>query len=336
MRGGGKSTSVACRTDLDERIRAITVAEVGEFGLIERLTARFAAGSAPEPVLGPGDDAAVLAAPDGRVVATTDLLVDARHFRRDWSTATDVGRKAAAQNLADMAAMGAVPTGLLLGLAVPPDLPVAWLEELADGMRAECLPLDARVLGGDVVRADVLVLAVTAFGDLQGRAPVTRSGARPGDVVAYTGRLGWAAAGLAVLGRGFRSPVSVVAAHRRPEPPYAQGPRAAELGATAMVDVSDGLVADLQHVAVASGVGIELDTSRLDVPEKLRDVGKALGVEPMDWVLAGGDDHALAATFPGSAPPPAPWTVIGRVARGRGVVVDGAAYPGPGGWDHFR
>jgi thiamine-monophosphate kinase len=287
-------------------------------------------------VLGPGDDAAVLAVPDGRVVATTDLLVDGRHFRRDWSTATDVGRKAAAQNLADVAAMGAVPTGLLLGLAVPPDLAVAWLEELADGMRAECDPLGARVLGGDVTRSDVLVLAVTAFGDLQGRAPVTRSGARSGDVVAYTGRLGWAAAGLAVLGRGFRSPVSMVAAHRRPEPPYAQGPRAAELGATAMVDVSDGLVADLQHVAVASEVGIELDTSRLEVPAKLRDVGKALGIEPMDWVLAGGDDHALAATFPGDKRPPPPWKVIGRVARGRGVVVDGAAYPGPGGWDHFR
>ena len=287
-------------------------------------------------MLGPGDDAAVLAAPDGRVVATTDLLVDARHFRRDWSTATDVGRKAAAQNLADVAAMGAAPTGLLLGLAVPPDLPVDWLEELADGMRAECEPLGARVLGGDVVRAEVLVLAVTAFGDLQGRAPVTRSGAKPGDVLAYTGRLGWAAAGLAVLGRGFRSPVGVVAAHRRPEPPYAQGPRAAQLGATAMVDVSDGLVADLRHVALASGVGIELDTSRLEVSAKLRDVGKALGVEPMDWVLAGGDDHALAATFPGDKRPPAPWRVIGRVARGRGVVVDGAAYPGPAGWDHFR
>jgi thiamine-monophosphate kinase len=323
------------RNDLTERTRAITVAEVGEFGLVDRLTARFAAGPAPAPELGPGDDAAVLATPDGRVVATTDLLVDSRHFRRDWSTAEDVGHKAAAQNLADVAAMGAVPTGLLLGLSVPPDTAVAWLEAMADGMRAECEAVGARVLGGDVVRADVLMLAVTALGDLQGRAPVTRSGARPGDVVAYTGRLGWAAAGLAVLARGFRSPVSVVAAHRRPEPPYGQGPRAAELGATAMVDVSDGLVADLQHVALASSVGIELDTTRLEVPAKLRDVGRALGVEPMDWVLAGGDDHALAATFPGADPPPAPWTVIGRVARGRGVVVDGSAYDAPGGFDHF-
>lgn len=300
------------------------------------MTARFALAAGPAVVLGPGDDAAVLATPDGRVVATTDLLVDGRHFRRDWSTAEDVGRKAAAQNLADVAAMGAVPTGLLVGLAVPPDLPVTWLEGLADGMRAECEPLGVRVVGGDVVRADSLTIAVTALGDLQGRAPVTRSGAKPGDVVAYTGRLGWAAAGLAVLGRGFRSPVSVVAAHRRPEPPYGQGPRAADLGATAMVDVSDGLVADLQHVAVASGVGIELDTSKLEVSAKLRDVGSALGIEPMDWILAGGDDHALAATFPGASPPPAPWHVIGRVARGRGVVVDGSAYDGPGGWDHFR
>ncbi len=319
-------------------MRAITVADVGEFGVVERLTARFAAG-ADRPtgvVLGPGDDAAVLAAPDGRVVATTDLLVDSRHFRRDWSAPDDVGRKAAAQNLADIAAMGAVPTGLLVGLAVPPDLPVDWLEGLADGMRAECAEVGATVVGGDVVRSDVLCIAVTALGDLQGREPLTRSGARPGDVVAVTGRLGWAAAGLAVLGRGFRSPVSVVAAHRRPEPPYGEGPKAAGLGASAMVDVSDGLVADLTHVALASGVGIELDTAKLAVPAKLRDVGGALGVDPMDWILSGGDDHALAATFPGTAPPPAPWTVIGRVARGRGVLVDGSAYDAPGGWDHFR
>src|SRR5205823_7113354 len=121
------------------------------------------------------------------------------------------------------------------------------------------------VLGRDDPGGATLPLAFTSVGDPQGRGPVTRSGARAGDVVAYAGRLGWAAAGLAVLGRGFRSPVSVVGAHRRPEPPYAEGPRAAQLGATAMVDVSDGLVADLGHVALASEVGIELDTGRLDL-----------------------------------------------------------------------
>ena len=323
---------------ITERMRAITVADEGEFGLVDRLTARFRDSSAArvDVPLGPGDDAAVLATPDGRVVATTDLLVDGRHFRRDWSTAQDVGHKAAAQNLADVAAVGGVPTGLLVGLAVPPDVEVEWLEGVADGLKAECDGVGAAVLGGDVVRSDRLTLAVTALGDLGGRDPVTRSGARPGDIVAVVGRLGWAAAGLAILGRGFRSPVSAVAAHRRPEPPYAEGPRAAEHGATAMVDISDGLVADLEHVAIASGVGIELDTAKLDVPAKLRDVGGALGVDPLTWVLGGGDDHALAATFPGSAPPPAPWRVIGRVARGRGVLVDGAAYHAPGGFDHFR
>ena len=315
-------------------MRVITISEVGEFGLIARVTARFPA--LPNVELGPGDDAAVLTVPDGRVVATTDLLVDGRHFRRDWSSGYDVGRKAAAQNFADIAAMGAVPTGLLLGLAAPGDLAVDWTDSLADGIRDECAEVGAAVLGGDVVGSEALTLAVTALGDLQGRPPVTRSGAKPGDIVAYTGRLGWAAAGLAVLGRGFRSPVSVVNAHRRPEPPYAQGPRAARHGATAMVDTSDGLVADLGHVALASGVGIELNTSALELPEKLRDVGAALGIDPMGWVLAGGEDHALAATFPGGGPLPEGWRHIGRVARGRGVVVDGTPYQHPGGWEHFR
>jgi thiamine-monophosphate kinase len=286
--------------------------------------------------LGPGDDAAVVQAPDGRVVTTTDLLVDGRHFRRDWSSPYDVGRKAAAQSLADIAAMGAVPTALLLGLACPASLEVDWVERLADGLRDECALVGASVVGGDVVGSEVLTLAISALGDLGGRAPVTRSGAQPGDVVAYCGRLGWAAAGLATLGRGFRSPVSVVAAHRRPEPPYAEGPAAAALGATAMVDVSDGLVADLGHVALASAVGIELDTSKLEVPAKLRDVGSALGADPLDWVLSGGDDHALAATFPGGTELPERWRLIGRVARGRGVLVDGSAYEPPAGWDHFK
>jgi thiamine-monophosphate kinase len=335
-------------------MRVITVAEAGEFGLVDRVIARLqlppGAGAPADagPVesapaagtglveLGPGDDAAVLSTPDGRVVASTDLLVDGRHFRRDWSTGYDVGRKAAAQNLADIAAMGARPTGLLLGIASPGDLPAAWVEQLADGFRDEAASVGAAVLGGDVVGSDVLMLAVSVFGDLAGRAPVTRSGAKPGDVVAYTGRLGWAAAGLAVLGRGFRSPVSVVTAHRRPTPPYDEGPRAADLGASAMVDISDGLVADLTHVALASEVGIELDTGRLELPDKLRDVGTALGADPMQWVLAGGDDHALAATFPGGTELPPEWRLIGRVARGRGVLVDGAPYEPPAGWDHFR
>src|SRR3954469_2673010 len=158
-----------------------TVGELGEFGLIRELTSRLT--STPAVRLGPGDDAAVVAAPDRRGVATTDLLVEGRHFRRDWSTAYDVGRKAAAQNLADIAAMGATPTALLVGLACPPDTTVEWCEQLADGLRDEAALVGAGVVGGDVVRSDVVTVAVSALGDLQGRPPVTRAGARPGDVV---------------------------------------------------------------------------------------------------------------------------------------------------------
>ena len=186
------------------------------------------------------------------------------------------------------------------------------------GLREECAQVDAAVVGGDVTAADVITLGVTALGDLQGREPVTLGGARAGDVVAVCGRLGWAAAGFAVLGRGFRSPVQVVAAHRRPEPPYVEGPRAAELGATAMTDVSDGLVADLGHIAEASGVRIDLRADRVPVPVKLREVGAALNVDPLVWVLTGGDDYALAATFPKGTELPDAVAGDRRRRRGRG------------------
>lgn len=286
-------------------------------------------------LLGPGDDAAVVAAPDGRVVVTTDLLIEGRHFRRDWSSAYDVGVKAAAQNLADIAAMGARPTSLVVGLGAPPTLPVSWCEELADGLRDESATAGAVVVGGDLARADAVTVAVTALGDLEGRPPVTRAGARPGDVVAVSGRLGWAAAGLAVLRRGFRSPAALVAAHRRPEVRYPAGPEAAQLGATALVDVSDGLLADLGHVAAASGVRIQLDRDAFAVPDRLRDTASALGVDPLSWVLTGGDDHALAATFPETVALPDGWATVGRVLDGDGVGVPGWELPARGGHDHF-
>jgi thiamine-monophosphate kinase len=311
----------------------ITVSELGEFGLIKRVTAGMAA--VESTLLGPGDDAAVVATSDGRVVVSTDLLVENRHFRRDWSTANDIGHKAAARNFADIVAMGAVPTALLVGFAAPGALEVEWVDGLISGLREECGAVGAAIVGGDVTAAEVVMLGITALGDLQGRAPVTLDGARPGDVVAVAGRLGWAAAGFAVLGRGFRSPVSVVTAHRRPEPPYAEGPRAAELGATSMTDVSDGLVADLGHIAEASGVRIDLQAQLLDMPAKLREVGAALNVDPAVWVLTGGDDYALAATFPKGTDLPDTWRAVGAVSAGEGVRVDGRRWP-IGGHEHFR
>jgi thiamine-monophosphate kinase len=305
---------------------------VGEFGVIARVLAQ--AGSARAAEVGPGDDAAVLRAPDARVVATTDVLVEGRHFRRDWSSAEDVGHKAAAANLADVAAMGATTTALLVGLACPSDTSTSWLEGVAAGLAAECAPLGAAVVGGDLVAAAAdsaaVVLSVTALGDLGGRAPVLRSGARAGDVVALAGRLGWSACGLAVLRRGFASPLAAVNAHRRPAPPYAAGPAAALAGATAMCDVSDGLLADAGHIAAASDVVIDLDRSALvlaclEPAGPLQQVGAALGVDPMAWVLTGGEDHALLATFPPGTELPAGWTAIGEVRFGKdpGVLVSG-------------
>jgi thiamine-monophosphate kinase len=313
----------------------VSVAEAGEFGLIARITARL--GSGPTTLLGPGDDAAIVTASDGRVVASTDVLVEGRHFRCDWSSATDVGHRAAAANLADIAAMGAVPTALLVALCTPPDLAVRWAEELADGLAAEAALAGASVVGGDVSASPTLTIAVTALGDLRGGSPVLRSGAKPGDVVAIAGRLGFAAAGLTVLTRGFRSPKVLVEAYRRPVVPYASGPAAARMGATSMIDISDGLLADLGHVATASSVGIDLESALIEVPSALRDVSLALTVDPLTWILAGGDDHALAATFPGHAHLTDEWHVIGRVQDGAGLTVDGKPYEaGPPGWDHFR
>jgi thiamine-monophosphate kinase len=310
---------------------ADSVRVVGEFGVIARVLAR--AGVARVAEVGPGDDAAVLRAPDGRVVATTDVLVEGRHFRRDWSSAEDVGHKAAAANLADVAAMGGVTTALLVGLACPPDTPTTWLEGVAVGLAEECAPLGAAVVGGDTVSAAPdsggVVLSVTALGDLGGRAPVLRSGARPGDLLALAGRLGWSACGLAVLRRGFTIPAAAVAAHRRPAPPYAAGPAAAEAGATAMCDVSDGLLADAGHIAEESGVLVDVDRAALvratlELPGPLQQVAAALGGDPMAWVLTGGEDHALLATFPAGADLPEGWARIGTVDEGAPRVrVDG-------------
>jgi thiamine-monophosphate kinase len=314
----------------------MTVAKAGEFGLIARVTARLQPGRAT--LVGPGDDAAVVSAPDGRVVASTDVLVEGRHFRRDWSRARDVGHRAAAANLADIVAMGASPTALLVALCAPPDLEVRWVEDLADGLAAEAELAGASVVGGDISASPTLTVAVTALGDLGGQPPVLRSGARPGDVVALAGRIGFAAAGYTVLCRGFRSPKVLVEAHRRPQVPYAAGPLAVQLGVTAMIDVSDGLLADLGHIAEASDVSIDVHQDEFDVPAQMRDAAAALGVDPYSWILAGGDDHALAATFPRDVALPPAWRVIGEVRAARTkVTVDGRPYTdGPSGWDHFR
>ncbi|HUC25106.1 MAG TPA: thiamine-phosphate kinase [Streptosporangiaceae bacterium] len=320
----------------------ITVADLGEFGLIAAI--RGVLPPDPPGMLGIGDDGAVLPAPDGRVVASTDLLVEGRHFRRDWSAATDIGVKAAAQNLADIAAMGASPTALLFGLAVPGEVAAAWVVAVAEGMAAECGRAGALIAGGDVTSSDSIMLAITALGSLAGRDPVTRAGARPGEVLAISSPVGQSAAGLALLQAGLDAMpaafepdlLRLVTAHQRPQPDYAAGPAAAAAGATSMIDVSDGLVADLGHIAEASGVRLDVRSASLPGTRALTSAAARLGSDWREWALGGGEDHALAATFPLEATLPDGWTVIGSVHDGTGVVVDAKPWSGHAGWDHFR
>lgn len=312
-----------------------TVGELSERELLARIFGVLDGSS--RALVGPGDDAAVLAAGDGRVVVTTDTLVHGPDFRLAWSSGRDLGFKAAAVNLADIAAMGARPTALVVALAVPDDTPVGFVGELASGLREGCETLapGSAVEGGDLTVSDTLTIAVTALGVLDGRTPVLRSGARPGDVVAVTGELGAAARGLRLLFDRFRTdagdPIAVVRgslsaaeaadvhAQLRPAPPIAQGAVAAAAGATAMMDVSDGLVLDARRMADASGVTIDIT-----------------GVTDPD-ALGGGEDHALLATFPPGALPDG-FRVIGAVReRGDGgVTVGGRPYAGTGGWDPYH
>jgi thiamine-monophosphate kinase len=313
-----------------------TLAQLGEFALIAEMVRDLPA--ADDVLVGPGDDGAVLAV-GGSVVVSTDVLVEGVHFRRDWSGPTDIGRKAVAVNVADIEAMGARPQGVVVGFSAPGETEVRWTLDLATGLKTECATAGVSLLGGDTTRGRDVTLSVTALGTLDGRAPVRRGGALPGDVLAYAGQLGWAAAGLLVLTRGFRSPRAVVEVQRVPNVPYGQGVVAAEAGATAMVDVSDGLLADLGHVARASGVTIDVDTSALEIAEPLQTVGAATRVDPLLLVLTGGEDHALVATFPPGRVP-AGWTTIGAVGAagpdGAAVLVDGAPFTGVTGFDHFR
>ncbi len=315
------------------------VGDLTEDGLLARILPLLPVGRAT--LVPAGDDAAVVAAEDRRFVVSTDVLVEDRHFRTRWSSGEDLGRRAAMQNLADIAAMGARPTALVVALVLPADVPVAWVEGIARGLAVECAAADAGVVGGDLSGGPVIVVSVTAHGDLQGVAPVLRSGARPGDVVAHAGVRGWSAAGLALLAAD-RADVDagLVAAYLRPRSPLALGPAAARAGAHAMLDVSDGLVRDARRIASASGMLLDLDPPRRAFAgdlTRLEAAARALGVDPEPWVLDGGEDHGLLATFPGDATLPDGFVPVGRVHAGEPgrVLVGGQVPSGSGGWDHF-
>lgn len=311
-----------------------TLRQLGEFAVIDRLVRGRLQPAAV--VHGPGDDAAIVTAQDGRVVMSTDMLVQGRHFRLDWSTPHDVGRKAIAQNAADIEAMGARPTAFVVAFGAPGDTPAADADALVDGMWDEAQRIGAGIAGGDLVSCPQWVISVTVLGDLEGRAPVLRSGAKAGSVIAVAGGLGRSAAGLSLWRKGIQEFDELRQRHVVPEPPYGQGAVAAAGGAQAMIDVSDGLVADLRHVAEASGVGMDLSTAALVTDhDGLAAAAAAVGSDPWAWVLGGGEDHALVACF--ARPAPAGWRVIGRVLDGPArVLVDDQEWRGHAGWQSFE
>ncbi|GGC94887.1 thiamine-monophosphate kinase [Tersicoccus solisilvae] len=306
--------------------------------------------------VGNGDDAAVLRIGDERVVVTVDTLVQDLDYRAVWPNGRvtlghDVGFKGVAQNLSDLNAMAAHPVGLLVSLAMPPGTPVDWVLSLADGIADAVRALGAQgctVAGGDLSGAREVVLTITALGRLDEAGPVLRSGARPGDEIAVTGRVGEAAAGLALLdaavpagtaqgttGRERALVEELVLAQLRPRPPLGAGAVAARAGAHALMDVSDGLVRDGERLARASGVRVDLDTARLaPFADRLAPAAALLGADPLRWCLTGGEDFGLLAAFPPGTVPPG-FTAIGSVADGPAeLLVDGRPSPTTG-WDHF-
>jgi thiamine-monophosphate kinase len=315
-----------------------TLAELGEIESLKRTVARLKSSAAA--TVGSGDDAAVVLSKDSFLVST-DTLVENHDFKLEWSTGFDLGFKSVASNLADIAAMGAKPTVLVVAMVVPKTTKISWLEDFADGLQAACDALSpgAAIIGGDLASGEQLVVSVTVHGSLEGMQPVLRSGAKPGDLVAVCGPLGKAACGLALLQFGkedlIRSYDDWVNAQLRPEPPISQGVVANQAGATSMLDVSDGLIRDLGRIARASSVCMEIDRSALAGYEAMLDLpSQSIEADTLSFVLHGGEDHSLLATFPEAATLPRSFKVIGRVASCSEprVLLDGKAVAELG-WD---
>ena len=318
-----------------------TIAELGENEALRRTVSRL--NQSEYAIVGSGDDAAVVSTADDRFVVTTDTMIEGHDFRLDWSTGYDLGWKAIASNVADVAAMGARPTALVVAMAVPSSTEVTWLEAFADGLRDACVALapGAGVVGGDLAAADQVMISVTAHGSLEGREPVLRSGAKPGDIVAVAGTLGRAACGLALLQSGEATAISAyddwVNVQLRPTPPVPAGIEAALAGATSMLDLSDGLAKDAHRIARASNVTIAIDRIQLSGFEAmLEEPGMRIGANALDWVIAGGEDHSLLATFAPDAVIPRSFKPIGIVQeRGDADVLLSGQPLAERGWDSF-
>ena len=283
---------------------------MGEFELLARLRERLAQARG-RVLLGSGDDAAVTA-PGGATATSIDAMVDGIHFRREWSSLAQIGAKALATALSDLAAMGATPGEAYVALGVPPDLDEDGCLELLDGLAALAATTDTALAGGDVTRAPALSLTIAVVGHAPSAEDlVTRSGARPGDAVVVTGELGGAAAGLLLLDPAtdvsLHLPVDkagkckltrLIERQLEPQARLAAGQALAGAGATAMIDLSDGLGGDAHHIAAASGVGLRIDAAALPIARGVAEVARATGTDPLELVVSGGEDYELLATLP--------------------------------------
>ena len=336
-----------------------TIGELGEFGLIEKLVARLGE-PRPDTVIGAGpDDTAVLRLPNRRLqLATIDTQVEGVHFRRGGASAHDVGRKLAAVNLSDIAAMGGSPTHALATLSAPADLDAEWALDLVSGVAEELSRWGADLVGGNIARHEGLVIDLALLGEVEPDHLLLRSGARPGDVVMVTGGLGGAAAGLALLDAPTAGTVSSVveAAHRgevrsrlrTPEPRLAVGAIIRNMGATACLDISDGLASDVGHLCNQSGIGVRIRAASLPISAATRAVAAALGSDAVTWAVSGGEDYELLFTVRADCADElaatvwrdtgVPVTAIGWANEGPERVLvqpDDSEGPLAGGWRHF-
>ncbi|MFQ5896151.1 MAG: thiamine-phosphate kinase, partial [Nitrospinota bacterium] len=338
------------------------VEDVGEFGLIARLHSLLPPCGRPVWV-GPGDDAAAVPGPGERAwILTCDVLVEGQHFRRELTSAYDLGRKALAVNVSDVAAMGGEPRYAIVSLGLPPETETSWVEDLYRGLGDEAALWGAAIVGGNISRSGATRAEGQSFVDvfLLGEAPreelLTRAGARPGDELLVTGTLGDAAAGLFLLHHPEVSPSeegreTLLSAHRRPRPRVREARAVARSGlASAMIDISDGLASDLRHLCEASGVGAEVREESLPLSPALRAAAERAGLAPLEWALGGGEDYELLL----AAPPHAvgalqravreakgvPLTAIGRVREPESGLSllgpNGRRELSPLGWDHMR
>lgn len=321
-----------------------TVFELGESDALSRAIKFFKPGE--HTIIGSGDDAAVVRSA-GQFVVTTDTMVEGRDFRTDFSSGFDLGWKAVASNFADVAAMGAKPSALVVALVISKTTTQTWLEEFARGLQSgiDNLAPGAEVVGGDLALGSEIVIAITAHGELVGE-PVLRSGAKPGDRLALAGTLGRAACGLDLLlspdsslAKAYEEWVEI---QLRPNPPIAIGGSLSGV-ATSMLDVSDGLSTDASRLAKASGVSIRLFGSALTGYEAVLELAaqsmraRGFDASERDWVLHGGEDHALLATFAEGTALPKGFKVIGEVIEPQAnpLYLDDLPLI-PKGWDSIR